>query len=159
MFEILSDEDHWSVASTATWLRGLLGWSLSRLRPVWQQFPRHRRLSLKQVERRFELPSDVLDALEADLDRVDVEAKSSDFVLPVQNRFSVLKSTVRDTDDDITHTAFDGESVEVFPFPKEQIPVTFWATEGGTPLVLAPHVVAQATERWAGGQSQVDQPA
>ena len=39
------------------------------------------------------VPSDVLDALEANLDRVDVEARSSDFVLPVQNRFSALDST------------------------------------------------------------------
>ena len=33
------------------------------------------------------VPLDVLDALEDDLDRVDVVARSSDFVLPVQNRF------------------------------------------------------------------------
>ena len=37
------------------------------------------------------VPLDVFDALEADLDRIDVEARSFDFVLLVQNRFSVLE--------------------------------------------------------------------
>ena len=70
------------------------------------------------------VPLDVLDALEADLDRVD--ARSSDFVLAVQNRFSVLNSTVRDTDDDFTHTVLDGASVEVFPMTDDasvQVPI------------------------------------
>ena len=59
----------------------------------------------------------MLDALEANLDRVDV--RSSDFVLPVQNRFSVLNATVKDTDDDFAHTVLDGASVEVFPMTDE----------------------------------------
>ena len=79
-----------------------------RLRPAWQQFPQHRRSSLKQAEAfpvGASVPSHVLDALEADLDGVDVKARSS--VLPVQNRFSVLNLTVRDINDDFTHTALD----------------------------------------------------
>ena len=70
----------------------------------------------------FPVGADVLDALEADLDRVDVEARSSDFVVLIQNRFSVLNSTVRDTDDDFTHTVLDGASVEVFPMGV-QVPI------------------------------------
>ena len=64
------------------------------------------------------------DALEADLDRVD--ARSSDFVVPVQNRFSVLNSTVRDTDNDFTHTVLDDASVEVLPMTDDasvQVPI------------------------------------
>ena len=94
------------------------------------------------------VPSDVLDALEADLDRVDVEARSSDFVLPVQNRFSVLNSTVRDTDDDFTHTALDGASVEVFPMTDDasvQVPIEPPRHRPYRRLVLIPQ--SQGTHR------------
>ena len=84
---------------------------------------------------------DVSGALEEDLDRVDVGARSSEFVLLVQNRFSVLDSTVRDTDD-LTPTALDG-GVEVFPMTDDatvQVPI-----EPPRRLVLIPQ--SQGTPR------------
>ena len=47
-------------------------------------------------------------------------------LIPVQNRFSVLNSTVRDTDDDFTHTVLDDAGVEVFPMTDDasvQVPI------------------------------------
>ena len=56
---------------------------------------------------------DVVVALQHDIEG-DVVARSSAFALPVQNRFSVLDSTIRDNDD-LMSTAVDGSGVDVFP--------------------------------------------
>ena len=91
-------------------------------RSGWRQFPRHRRPSTEAGRGVFpervgvaSNPSHVFDALEEDLDRVHV-ARSSEFVVLVQNIFALLDSTARDTEDFMS-TALDGSGVDADDAP------------------------------------------